>query len=136
MVVGATAFLLTYGMGIAYAVSNDFESGSGYVLLPVVGPFIAAGQRDFSCPPFGGSLNPVEIEENARLCQEKSVKEATAVGILAGVGLGQLLGATLFAAGLLDRERIWVRTDLLTSEKPESREVTTTGGMVTLGGRF
>ncbi len=47
--VGAGVFLFSYAIGIAYAAATSFRQQSGWVAAPVVGPFIAAAQRDLDC---------------------------------------------------------------------------------------
>lgn len=134
IIVGAAALIITYGLGIGYAASTGFERGSGAVALPLAGPFVAAASRDFSCPDVIPSLDPNAIENAARACQEKSIREATSLAVLAGVGLGQLFGATLLTAGLLDRTKVWVRTDLVSGVR--QRAWSPEGGVLTIGGTF
>ncbi len=136
LVVGTATLVVTYAASIIYGAANDFENQGGFTALPVAGPFVAAGNRDFSCPPLTGTLDPVVLEENARACQEKTVSEATAVAVLAGLGLGQLFGATLTTAGLLDRTKVWVRTDLVGSDVSSRGRWEPQGGVLRLGGRF
>lgn len=122
--IGATVFLTTYAMGIIYAASTGFKQQSGWVAAPVVGPFVAAAQRDFQCT--------ASTPQQAEACQRETVSEAGAVAILAGIGMGHLVGASLVAAGFFDRTRVWVRSDLVAVNLQLGPGL----GMLQVGGRF
>jgi hypothetical protein len=124
--VGTGVFLATYGLGIAYAAATGFKQQSGWVAAPVVGPFIAAAQRDLDCE--GTPSTPAAVEA----CQRETMSEAGAVAILAGIGIGHVLGVSLLAAGLLDRRRIWLREDLVSVNVQVGPDM----GYLQLGGRF
>lgn len=103
---GAATFVVAYGAAIGFGAANGFEQGLGLTAVPVLGPWLAMGGRDFTCEI---RVSTTSAEE----CQQKTVREAAAVAVLAGLGIGQLVGATLFAVGFLDRRHYWVRSDLL-----------------------
>jgi len=124
--VGAAVFLTSYAIGAGYAGATGFQQGAGWVLLPVIGPFVAATQRNFDCG--GTPSTPAEVER----CQRQTISEAGAVAVLAGVGVGQLLGGSLLVAGLLDRSRIWVREDLVAVNV----QVGPGAGFLRVSGRF
>jgi hypothetical protein len=122
--IGASVFLTSYAMGIIYAASTGFKQGSGWVAAPVVGPFVAAAQRDFQCT--------ASTPQQAEACQRETVSEAGAVAILAGIGMGHLVGASLLAAGFFDRSRVWVRSDLVAV----NLQLGPQSGMLQVRGRF
>jgi hypothetical protein len=122
--IGTSVFLTSYAMGIIYAASTGFKQQSGWVAAPVFGPFIAAAQRDFQCT--------ASTPQQAEACQRETVSEAGAVAILAGIGMGHLVGASLLAAGFFDRSRVWVRSDLVSV----NLQLGPRSGMLQLGGRF
>lgn len=103
---GSIVFATTYAVGVGAAAATGFKNQSGWVALPIVGPFIAATQRDFEC---GTPSTPAAVQA----CQRETISEAGAVAILAGIGVGHVLGTSLLIAGLLDKQRIWVREDLV-----------------------
>lgn len=105
--VGALVLGVTYALGVGAAASTGFADQSGWAVVPIAGPFIAAGQRDLTCNQAGDPLAAI------RRCQQESLTDATAVAILVGVGIGQLLGTALLMAGVLDRQRVWLRSDLV-----------------------
>lgn len=124
--VGTGVFLASYGLGIAYAAASGFKQQSGWVAAPVIGPFVAASQRDLDCE--GTPSTPAAVEA----CQRETMSEAGAVAILAGIGIGHVLGVSLLAAGFLDRRRIWVREDLVSV----NFQVGPGMGYFQVGGRF
>lgn len=103
---GGATFVVAYGAAIAFGAGNGFEEGMGLTALPLLGPWLAIGERDFTCQIRASTSSAEE-------CQQQTVTEAANVAILAGLGIGQLVGATLFAVGFLDRQHYWVRSDLL-----------------------
>lgn len=123
---GTIVFVTTYTLGIGMAAATGFQQQSGWVAAPIIGPFIAAGQRDFECD--GTPSTPAAVEA----CQRQTISEAGAVAVLAGIGVGHVLGATLLVAGILDRRRFWVREDLVSFNV----NVGPGGGLLQVGGRF
>lgn len=122
---GTIVFASTYALGIGAAGATGFKNQSGWVALPVAGPFIAASQRDFDC---GNPSTPAAVQA----CQRETVSEAGAVAVLAGIGVGHVLGMTMLIAGLLDKQRLWVREDLVSVNV----HVGPGSGFFQVGGRF
>lgn len=112
---GVVIFGAGYGAGIAYGAANGFNEGLGLVAVPLVGPFLAIGQRQLTCSvsTITPSSDPA-AELNA--CQRKLVNEATTIATLSAVGAIQIFGGGLALLGLLDRRHTWVRTDLGSAE--------------------
>ncbi len=106
MVGGLVTFGTMYGISIGYGASQNFEQGLGAVAVPLLGPWLALAQRDFSCP-----FDPSAA--GAVACQQKTVDEAATLAVLSGLGIGQMVGATLTVIGILDSEALWVRADAL-----------------------
>jgi hypothetical protein len=108
---GALVLGITYGAAIAYGGSQSFENGLGAVAVPVLGPWIAIGNRDFTCNvDTDPSLDGLESSTNeTQACVANQTQTAA---FLVGLGVGQLVGASLITVGLLDRKRSWVRADL------------------------
>src|SRR5690606_33375538 len=75
---GTIVFASTYALGIGAAGATGFKNQSGWVALPVAGPFVAASQRDFDC---GNPSTPAAVQA----CQRETVSEAGAVAVLAGI---------------------------------------------------
>jgi hypothetical protein len=103
---------ITYVAAIAYASSQGFENGLGAVAVPVLGPWLAIGQRDFTCA-VNTTPSDVDMLEGSTAETQKCVASQTqTAAFLVGLGVGQLVGASLLTVGLLDRKRSWVRADL------------------------
>jgi len=116
-------------VSVGYAGSRGFDEGLGVVAVPILGPWLAMGQRDFSCD-FG--LTTAAITQ----CQEKTIDQATTVIVLAGLGLGQMVGAALTVVGILDRESLWVRSDLLNARWTFDGVPVAGGGQLLVRGAF
>ena len=128
---GVLTFSVGYVVGVGYAVSQDFEEGTGWLMAPVIGPWLAVARRNFDCAVEGD--NPLAEAER---CQQVTQREAAAVGLLAALGLAQGLGATLALIGVLDRDKQWVREDLGGVEVSVDVGPRPGGGGATLFGRF
>lgn len=126
---GAVTWGAMYAVSLGYAGSRGFDDGMGVVAVPLLGPWIAIGQRDFSCD-FG--LTTQAITQ----CQQKTIDQATTVIVLAGLGLGQMVGAALTVIGLLDSESLWVRSDLLNARWTLDAAPTVGGGELMMRGAF
>lgn len=103
---GLVTFGTMYAVSIGYASSEGFEQGLGWVALPIFGPWIALAHRDFQC-------NVTLDIDSAEECQTKVVDEAATLAVLAGLGIGQMVGGVLTLVGVLDRDALWVRQDVL-----------------------
>jgi hypothetical protein len=124
---GVATFGAMYALSLGYAASNNFESGLGALAVPVLGPWIALGSRDFAC-------DPGVTEAAALACQQKTVDEAATVAVLSGLGVAQMVGATLTMIGIFDRDELWVRSDLV--EARVDVQTTPGGGTLQVHGIF
>lgn len=112
LVGGGLVMGLTYTMSLIYGGGKSFENGLGSLAVPVFGPWMALGARDFSCNvDTDGTVS--EIEESQKKAEACIANQTATAGILVGLGVGQLVGASLFTVGILDREKQWIRSDLL-----------------------
>lgn len=102
----------TYTMSLLYGAGKSFENGLGSLAVPILGPWLALGARDFSCNvDTDGTVD--EIEDSQKKAEACIANQTATAGILVGLGVGQLVGTSLFTVGLLDREKQWIRSDLL-----------------------
>ncbi len=140
IVVGALTFSTSYAMGLIFGAANDFEQGLGFVAIPLAGPWIALGSRNFECAPASDPSDPNQVQAAADACQDATIENGLAAAVLAGAGVAQLVGATLVVVGLIDRKQTWVRGDLI--ERSDGATLrfdavpTPTGGLFRLSGRF
>jgi len=113
---GGVVLVLSYGVSVGYAAAHSEDKGMGAMAVPILGPWLALGQRKFSCDidtgiPTGvdGIDNIEQSAEDAQACWANQVKVGA---IMTGLGVGQLVGTLMVTAGLLDQKRTWVRADL------------------------
>jgi hypothetical protein len=109
---GGIVLGMTYTMSLVYGAGKSFENGLGSLAVPIFGPWMALGARDFSCNvDTGGTVD--EIEASQKKAEACIANQTATAGILVGLGVGQLVGTSLLMVGLLDREKQWIRSDLL-----------------------
>jgi hypothetical protein len=112
---GLVIWAAPYLTGLIAAAASGFTKESGWLALPIVGPFMAMGGRTIDCtvlgqPTTGGTgtnLNSVEEQ-----CRNSAIKEARVVALLTVDGLLQTTGAIMAVAGLLSPNEYLLRTDI------------------------
>src|SRR5690606_32400153 len=52
----------TYGAGLIYGATQKFKGGLGNLAIPIIGPWIALGKRDFQCDT---SIDPTILDPQA-----------------------------------------------------------------------
>jgi hypothetical protein len=103
---GLITLIAGYGAAVAVGTANDFEEGTGWLAVPVIGPWGAMGARKLTC----------DADEFQRTqCTEAAVDELTMFAFLAVDGLIQGAGAALILGGAIGRQRQLVRADLTTT---------------------
>ncbi len=111
---GGITLGVTYGAGLIYGATQKFEGGLGHLAIPIIGPWIALGNRDFQCDtsidPL--NLNPDDASDAADECQQLLFNETKVAVVLFGIGLGQLAGAVITTIGFADSETRWLRADV------------------------
>lgn len=106
---GGLTLAVSYGASLFYM--GDHR-GLGALGIPVAGPWVALGQRKFECDvQLEVDLN-TDIEGTTSDATECLVNEAEVIGVLAGLGMGQLIGTILITVGILDQKKRWLRADL------------------------
>jgi hypothetical protein len=126
--VGGVIWVGSYIAGLA-AAGSDPENGSGKMAIPLLGPWLALGGRQFAC----------ELDltlESAQRCQAEAIQETTIVATYAALGVVQILGATLVFTGIFDRKESWVRADLVSRPRPGTFSVEPVLGMERAGVKF
>lgn len=92
LIVGGLASLgVAYGVAIVVGASDNFKNGSGWLLLPVIGPWAAIGARSYHC-----SDDPSQAQQ----CIRGAFNEVQSIAILSADAVVQATGAVLFLAGL------------------------------------
>lgn len=127
MATGALTLGLSYAAALGLAMADGFDNGTGWLVVPIVGPWAATGARSFSCQ--------AETVPEARLCFEAAYNEATTIAVFAVDGVLQAVGLALTIAGLATRTHELVRNDVKVVDV--SAKARPNGGFdVTLSGAF
>jgi hypothetical protein len=128
LIVGGLATLVVaYGAALAVGLGDGFKDGTGWVVVPVVGPWAAIGARSFHC-----TNDPLQ----ANACVNDAFSEVQTIAILSADAVVQATGAVLFLAGLGSGEDELVRSDVKTGVRVTPRAVGTNGFGIGFDGRF
>lgn len=104
MIGGALLFGASYGGALLLASGEDFENGTGWLALPVFGPWAAVGARDFSCGPVTAATT--------NKCVSDAFDEVGTIVFIAIDGLVQATSVGLLIAGAASGKEELVRDDL------------------------
>ena len=111
LIIGGLASLVVgYVTAIAVGGGDNFKDGTGWVLLPVIGPWAAIGARSYHCD--NSALDVLAAEKSANACVRGAFNEVQTIAILSADAVVQATGAVLFLAGLASGEDQLVRTDV------------------------
>jgi hypothetical protein len=124
---GLASLLIAYTTAIVIGASAKFEDGTGWLVLPVIGPWAAIGARSYSCDD-----NPL----HANACVNGAFSEVQTMAILSADAVVQATGAVLFVAGLASGRDELVRSDLPVSVRFSPRAVGANGFGIGVDGRF
>jgi hypothetical protein len=136
---GGVAWGVGYAAGLGLAMSESFENGTGWTVLPLIGPFAAIGAREFKCRVNGDDIDDIDdvddTADEAERCIRRAQTEAISIALLAADGMVQVTGALLFAAGLASgtKELVW---DGIGKLKVSARARPEGGAELELRGRF
>jgi len=131
---GGLTFLAGYAAGLGLAASQSFANGSGYVAIPVAGPWAAIGARSFKCKvPISVNVDGATVQRELNKCVGQAFDEVTTVVFLTVDGLIQGTGAVLFLVGLGSSYQELVREDL---PKAAVTFLPEGGGALTVYGTF
>jgi hypothetical protein len=134
-------YLTALGIGLHY----EFDNGTGWTALPIVGPWAAIGARSFECDVNGidgvdgiDDLDDINTEETAReaeRCIGRAQSEALGIALLAVDGMIQATGAILLVAGMASGvdELVW---DGLSDVRVSAGARPEGGGELKVFGRF
>lgn len=104
---GGLSFGAAYVGGLIYGIGKSFDNGTGWLAVPIIGPWAAIGSRDFKCKS-SRQVTQSDIDQ----CVDGALSEVTSITFLAMMGIGQVVGATLFFVGVGDTTEEWVRADV------------------------
>jgi len=124
---GLVSFTVSYIAALAIGAGDGFGDGSGWTVLPVIGPWAAIGARSYHC-----DNDPTQ----ATKCVTGAFNEVQTIAILSADAVVQATGAVLFLAGLGSGEDDLVRSDIETGVRFAPRGVGSTGVGFGFDGRF
>lgn len=110
---GGVTFAAAYLAGLGLAATQNFENGTAYTAIPVIGPWAAIGGRSFRCKvPITANATGAAVQRALNACVGEAFDEVTTVVFLTADGLIQATGAVLFLVGLASGREELVRKDL------------------------
>lgn len=111
---GSITLGITYLVSVIQGATNNFKNGTGNLAVPILGPWLAIGSRDVDCKVVvsGDVRDPAELRKAANEATQCFTREAAAIAVMTGMGIGQLIGATLIVAGIIDRRHFYLREDV------------------------
>lgn len=124
---GLATFGIAYSTALVLGASANFGDGTGWVAVPVIGPWAAIGARSYHC-----SNDP----SLANQCVSGAFSEVQTIAILSADGVIQAAGAVLFVVGLASGEDELVRKEPPVSFRVLPRTVGVDGFGVGVDGRF
>lgn len=124
---GLATLVIAYGTAIVFGAGAKFNDGTGWLLLPVVGPWAAIGARSYHC-----DNNPLL----ANACVSGAFSEVQSIAILSADAVVQATGAVLFIAGLASGHDELVRSDLPATVRILPRAIGGNGFGIGVDARF
>jgi hypothetical protein len=103
---GLVGLSIAYTGGVVFAAVNGFKNGTGWLAVPIVGPWGAIGSRTYE------TCRTRTVAE-AKACVRNAVKEVQVITFFAVDGLGQLAGGLVTLAGVVSSKEELVRSDLV-----------------------
>lgn len=128
IILGGLATLgIAYSTALIVGASANFGDGTGWLAIPVIGPWGAIGARSYHC-----SNDPLQ----ANKCISGAFSEVQTIAILSADGVIQAAGAVLFVVGLASGHDELVRTDQPVSFRVLPQKVGSDGYGFGVSGRF
>jgi hypothetical protein len=127
---GLVTLAVAYVAALAVGVGDGFKDGTGWTVVPVLGPWAAIAARSFHC-----DNDPLKAND----CVKNAFSEVQTIAILSADAVVQATGTVLFFAGLASGEDELVRSDIalgVVRVRLAPRAVGTTGFGFGFDGRF
>lgn len=130
---GATTLIVSYIAAVAVGANESFGNGTGWTIVPVVGPWAAIGARGYKCDI---NVTPENAVTKTNACVNGAFNEVQTIAILSADAVVQATGAVLLIIGLSSGREELVRSDLKTGVRFSPRAVGNGGFGLGLDGRF
>ena len=124
---GLTTLAVAYITAIVIGSGDSFKNGTGWLAVPVFGPWGAIGARSYHC-----ENDPLKAQQ----CVRGAFNEVQTIAILSADAVVQATGAVLFLAGLGSGRDELVRSELETSLRLTPRAIGRNGFGLGFDGRF
>lgn len=110
IIAGSIVIGVPYVIGLSAVSTRDSNNGANWLLVPVLGPWIAIGARRKACTPSNtnNTTTTTTTTDNGLDC----LGDAFATMALVFDGLIQATGATLLVVGLAVPKKVLVRQDM------------------------
>jgi hypothetical protein len=127
---GLAVFAAPYVTGLIAAAASGFTKDSGWLAVPLAGPFVAMGGRSIECSFIESTSagTTTDLNKKEAACRDSALKEARVVALLTVAGLVQTAGAIMTIAGLASRDEYLIRKDLSQDPNSEQPKVKVDGG--------
>jgi hypothetical protein len=103
---GLVGFGVSYGGALIVAAAQGFDNASGWLVLPIAGPWLAIAQRDYE------QCKTATVAQ-ARRCVSHAVKEVQYITFAAVDGVFQIASSMLVLAGAISARDELIRQDLV-----------------------
>jgi hypothetical protein len=128
---GLTVFGVPYVAGLVAAAASGFTKGSGWLAVPLAGPFVAMGGRSINCSFTAKLANgdtTFDAKKEEAACRDSALSEGRVVALLTVAGLVQIAGTIITIAGVATQEKTLVRKDLYPTPAEEQPRFSFNGG--------
>lgn len=113
---GLAVTLAPYVAGLIAAAASGFPEGTGWLAVPVAGPFISLGGRRLDCDVasvvYTGTGKDESLNDREAQCRKEVTHELQTAVLLSLDGLLQTTGAILTIAGVLSPSESLLRNDV------------------------
>ena len=134
---GLTALVVSYGTAVIVGGSESFQNGTGWTVVPVIGPWAAIGARSYHCASQANVATVATANASVTACVRGAFSEVQTIAILSADAVVQAAGAVLLLAGLGSGRDELVRDDLGLGFRLTPRAVGSNGGFgLGIDGRF
>lgn len=97
---GGLVFAAVYGVSLGVAASENFGNGTGWLVLPGVGPWVTITQRESPCAEQTGRILDTAASTE---CANAASVEAGAIGLLVVNGLVQTAALIVTGIGVFSK---------------------------------
>jgi len=103
---GVVGMSISYGTAVIVGATQGFDNATGWLAVPIVGPWIAVAERDYEqCK--------TSTVQQARRCVSKAVGEVQYITFVAVDGVFQIASALIILAGAISSKDELIREDLV-----------------------